>query len=118
MTTKREELCDLFDLPYSTDEETLFECCIKYVKDGDSEADEKDIAIDDLRDKLIELKTDRDSLKHDNKELQKLYNELLANYKLMAVSLSQVMQGDPDIIDEDVWKLPIWDELKKEFGEE
>lgn len=117
MTTKRDEMCDLFDLPYSTDDETLFECCIKYAKDGDSDNDEKDAEFYNLQDKLIDLNADYKNLQYDNKELQRLYNELNANYKLVAISLEMSMKGDPDYIDDDVWKLQIWDELKKEHGE-
>ena len=31
--TSREQLCDLFDIPYTTDDETLYDCALKYIKD-------------------------------------------------------------------------------------
>lgn len=52
----REAICDVYDLPYSTDNETLFDCILKYLQDYDSDEDDKDSEIDDLRNEIIELK--------------------------------------------------------------
>jgi len=110
----REKLCDLFDLPYITDDETLFDCALKYTEDS---TEDSDIEIEELEEKNEKLSDDKIDLLYSNKKLQMEYNELSANYKLIAFTFQRYVSGDSDIIDEKVWELPIWEELRKESEE-